>query len=196
MLRDSNEYNTVTSRFIGEWEVLEYVVSGKNYFGDTYGKITKVFDFDSRQATITFCVSRSKIDEKLKDWKEQYPDLVIDEYKVVVSAYWKLSNSGEIIYLENPDPNLHITGSGSNFDGFYGWERTRFEASKAAGDAVTDGGGGLLGMVASRVTKAATGTSDLFPKLMSQGNFDFSEDGNEVRIYTLGNNDIRLRRIK
>jgi hypothetical protein len=46
-------------------------------------------------------------------------------------------------------------------------------------------GGGLLGMAMSKVGKGVTGTSDLFPELSDQFNFEFSDDFSKVNLKSL-----------
>ncbi|MGM0509009.1 MAG: hypothetical protein ACQERZ_07630 [Fusobacteriota bacterium] len=191
MVRDTDEYNKVTRKFVGGWTVTDYADSSTKYLGRTYEKVTAKFDFNSRMATFTYYISEAKISEKLVDWKEKYPDLKVDEYKVVLTSQWKISDKGEILYLDEQDPNIIIKGSGDNFEGFYGWERSKFEAGKNVGKD-----GGLAGMVMNKVAQSATGTSDLLPKLPSQFNFEFNKDGNNLRIYSASKMNIKLSKLK
>ncbi|OQY09579.1 MAG: hypothetical protein B6I28_02780 [Fusobacteriia bacterium 4572_132] len=190
MVRDSKEYDKVTRNFVGEWATTKYSVKSSDLLDTTYEKITANFDFNSKIAKFTYLVSEGKLAEKLLDWKAKYPDLVIDEYKIVTTSPWSINEKGEILYFSEPKTNIIIKGSGTNFQGFYDWEKTKFEAGKNIGK-----GGGLMGLVANKIAKTATGTSDLFPKLDSQFNFNFSKDRRNITIYSISKTNIKLSKI-
>lgn len=187
MVKDSNEYNKVTRNFVGNWAVSDYQMDSENFLDTTYEKIEAEFEFTSRNAKFSYWVSETKLSEKLIDWKEKYPDIDISEYKIIITSSWKLDDDGEILYLDNQNPNIVIKGSGENFEGFYEWERAKFEAGKNVGKD-----GGLAGFVLNKVAKEATGTGDLFPKLPSQNNFNFSNENRYLHLYFLGNKHIKL----
>lgn len=195
MKKDTKEFKKVTNNFVGDWSVNEYLVGGNQYLDNTYESITANFNFGSGTSKFAYVVSEAKIAEKLVEWREKYPDLNVEEYKVVIISKWSLSDKGDILYMDEQNPTLVIKGSGENFTGFYEWERTKFEAAKNAANSVGEGQG-LLGLAmkkaAKKVLKKATGTSDLFPKLDTQFNFEFSKDKRNVRIFSIMKTQIRL----
>ena len=189
MIRDTKEYGNVTRYFIGNWAVAEYKVSSNNLLDTTFDKIAIEFDFATRTAKFTFWVSEGKLAEKLIDWKKKFPNLEITEYKIVVTTQWRISESGNILYFDEQKPNLVIKGSGENFEGFYTWERTRFEAGKNIGKDK-----GLAGMLMNKAAKVATGTNDLFPHIPSQSNFRFSKDKRFLSIRSIDGVNIKLHK--
>lgn len=189
MVKNTAEYNDVTGPLSGHWAVVEYLDGGRNLLGTRYEKADALFDFDRLTATFSLWVSETYIAQKLLDWKQKWPDIRVDEYKINLTAHWAISDSGEILYFSDQAANIIIKGSGENFEGFYQWERTKFEAGKNIGKD-----GGLVGLAMGALAKKVTGTSDLFPPLLDQYNFSFSRDKRSVRVFQtiIGNSTLRL----
>ena len=189
MIKNTPEYQNVTGQFNGKWAVTEYVNDNQNLLNTRYEKADAEFDFDRLSVKFMLWVSETYIDQMLLDWKQKYPDIKVDDYKINVTANWKLSDSGEILYFSDQQANIVIRGSGENFDGFYQWERTKFEAGKNIGK-----GSGLMGLAMGAIAKKATGTSDLFPPILGQYNFNFSNNKRDVRMFQtiVGNSTLRL----
>ena len=171
MTDGTEEFNTVTQKFVGNWAIDNYSRSGDEVIGDIFTKGTLYLNFSPREAVFTFWVSDSYVDNNLADWKEKWPDIEVDEYMVISSGTWSISNSGEILYFNDMANSIDIKGSGENFEGFYGAEQMKFVASESVGSDA-----GLAGMMARAATKSATGTDVLFPRVLEQYNFDISEN--------------------
>ncbi len=174
MVQGTEEYSKATSKMLGDWNVSEYIIDGHNMIGKKYDKMTANFDFPTRKVTFDIWVSKKTIEQKLKDWEEKFPGIKVDEYKIVYTAKWDVADD-IYIYFNDGETNIDIKGGGENFEGFYGWERSKFEMAKSSDD------GSLLGSVVGSVTKAATGTEDLFP--------DFSYS----YVYNVTNNTFTLK---
>ncbi|MCK4417903.1 MAG: hypothetical protein KAV99_07020 [Candidatus Latescibacteria bacterium] len=190
MIKASSEFGDVTKHFIGEWAVTSYEAGGNNLLDNPYEKAKVTFDFDTRKVKYEIWVSETYLSEKMLDWKKKYPDLKVDEYRINLTADWNIGKGGEILYIDNKIVNLVLKGSGENFEGFYGWERTKLEATKSVGK-----GGGLAGLAASFAAKKVTGTSELFPPISSQYNFRFAKDKRHVRIYSITKNTLNLAKV-
>ncbi len=187
MTDGTNEYNTVTAHFVDSWNINSYSRAGDEVIGGIFTKGTLSLSYTPREAVFTFWVSDSYVDSKLADWKEKWPDLAVDEYKVISSGSWSISNSGEILYFNDMANSIDITGTGENFEGFYGAEQMKFVASESIGSDA-----GLAGMMARAATKKATGTEELFPKVLGQYNFEISGDGSIINITGLRSNAFNI----
>lgn len=183
----TNEFNSVTNKFVGNWNIDSYSRSGEETINSIFTKGTLSLDYASREAVFSFWVSDSYVNSKLADWKEKWPDLEISEYKVISSGAWSISKSGEILYFHDMANSVDIKGSGENFEGFYGYEQMKFTASENAG-----ANSGLAGMMARAATKKATGTDVLFPKILEQYNFDLSENGKSIKVKGLRSNSFNI----
>lgn len=184
MVKDTGEYTEVTSKLLGDWGAKEYRVAGEEILKSKYEKMKANFDFLTCTAKLTIWVTENRIADKLLDWKKEFPGIKIDEYKITYTANWKISDDGKYLTLENPVTDLIIKGSGENFDGFYQWEKGKFNMAKSSDD------GSLFGSALGSITKAATGTSDLFPEIESS--YEIKINGDSDILLGLGNDRIRL----
>lgn len=171
------EYQKVTQNFMGKWSIVSHRIGDQNTLDRTFEKGMLDLDFQTRTAKFTFWVSDAYVGEKINDWKSEYPGLKVDEYKVISTAQWGISKSGEIIYFDNVKNSADIRGSGENFESFFQMEKTKFAASENVGK-----GGGLMGLAMNLATKSATGTQELFPQIPGQSNFNFSRNQQNVTI--------------
>ncbi len=169
MINGTDEYQEVTSKLLGAAAVTDYEVDGTNLLRKKYEKMIVNFDFPTRTAKFSIWVSDGTISDKLIDWKEKFPGIKVDEYKITYSAEWKVSEDGKELKLINPETDLVIKGSGENFDGFYAWEKSKFNMAKASDD------GSLLGSALGSLTKAVTNTSDLFPEFSEEYNIKIND---------------------
>jgi hypothetical protein len=94
----------------------------------------------------------------------------------VITSDWKVKSDGNVldteVKVDAEKHNIAIKGSGKNFEGFYNWERSRFEAGKNVGKQK----GGLLGMAMNAIAKKATKTSALFVDITDNFTFIFTND--------------------
>ena len=184
MVKDSGEYSDVTSKLIGKWGVKEYRNDGENLLKSKYEKMTADFDFLTRTAKLSIWVAEGTITDKLLDWKKEFPGIKVDEYKITYTAVWEVSSDGESLIFTNPKPDLVIKGDGKNFDGFYQWEKGKFNMAKSSDD------GSLLGSALGSITQAATGTGDLFPDIEDSYEIKINDTSNIL--LGLGNDRIQL----
>ncbi len=180
MEKGTEEYKSLTEILDqNEWDLDgESVVGVVNTPGSgellssKFESATSDFNFDSHTATFVFVVQSEFIESKLDDWQKDYPDLTVDMYTIEIDAIWHISESGEILYIDDVNPRIILEGSGENFEGFYTWERSKFEMSKSASDV-----GGLAGLASGLIAREATGTSDFFVRVEGQYNIKATEDG-------------------
>jgi len=186
MVRGTPEYQKVTEKLAGQWAVASYKVESgsRELLGGSFEKAQVDYDFATGRAKYSFWVGEGKLPEKLLDWQKEFPGIQVNEYKVVATAPWFVHKDGGTLELGEVDYALALTGSGDNFEGFYGWERTRFEAAKSAEAAGSQSSGGLGGLaafaagkLADKAVKSATGTSDLFVDVAAKNTFRFNDDG-------------------
>lgn len=163
MEKGTPEFASVTEKVIGTWNVTEFLKGNKEVLGPTFESAQLSLDPATGVATFTLTMNKDLIKSKLADWKKNYPDLTVTRYNIVSTATWRVDKKGETIFFEPVDSNIDIAGSGKNFEGFYGYERTKFEMTKTAKENL---GGGLAGLLAAKVvgdaTAEATGTADYF----------------------------------
>ena len=158
MTKSTNEYQTVTHKLLGDWGVTEYKVDGKEMLHNKYSKMKASFDFLNRTVRFDVWVAEGTISDKLLDWKEKFPGIKVDEYKITYTAVWFVTDDGKNLKLTHPNTDLVIKGDGENFAGFYNWEKSKFNAAKSMDD------GSLLGSALGSLAQSATGTNDLFPE--------------------------------
>lgn len=195
MEKNTDEYNSLTKLLDqGNWYLDDKSVvgvqdmPGTSYTIDRHFTWAKVdFNFDARTSVFLFEVKRSYISEKLIDWKKKWPDLNVERYSVEITSEWKINEDGDILYIDDPGVDILIEGSGENFEGFYSWERTKFEMSKASSE-----GGGILGFAASLATKSASKTSQLFVSVGGQYNFDMINAGKVILNKPLSDDNLIL----
>lgn len=185
----TNEFNSVTKCFLGNWNINSYSRSGEEVINSIFTKGTLSLDHASREAVFTFWVSDSFVNSKLTDWKVKWPDLEVNEYKVISSGTWKISKSGEILYFEDMVNSIDIKGTGENFEGFFGSEQMKFTASEHVGSDA-----GLGGMLARAATKKVTGTEILFPKVFQQYNFEISPNKESINVKGINSNSFDIAR--
>lgn len=157
----------------GKWNIKEYTNNDIEYIPDIYSKGILNIDKDTETIQMDFFVSEQTISEKLLDWKAKWPDLVIDTYKIAITAKIRYSGKDKISLIDI-DTNIIITGSGENFEGFYAFERSLFEMTKS-----TQSNSLVGGMVNNAVSKAA-GTKNLFPVIFDE--LEYSLDGDSLTI--------------
>ncbi len=160
MTLDTTEYQDVTKHILGKWNMTSFVKDDKEIIGNTFDGGTLDFDFTSKKATFTLHVSKEILAEKLVDWEQAYPGITVDSYDITITSVWHVDKNGETIFFDNSENNIIITGSGENFEGFYGFERSKFEASKSARSSNSDLG--AAGLFLGAAVTAATGTNDFF----------------------------------
>lgn len=156
--KDTRSQDTA-QKVAGTWTLERFDSNKANVIGAAFDSGTLQLDISKRRATFVFELARSTIDAKLADWKKDYPDLNIDSYKIISIATWNVDKEGETIFFEAEDSDIEITGSGANFEGFFGWEMSKFAMTKSAKQS-----GGLLGGLMGAALAATTNTEDYFIK--------------------------------
>jgi len=188
MVKDTNEYMEVTSKMIGDWSATGLNLDDESVLGMKYEKMTAKFDFSSRTVKFTLYVTEGKIADLLLDWKKEYPGISVDEYKITYLSSWEVSPDGKefnFVAGEAGGADIVIKGDGENFDGFYQWEKTKYNMAKSADD------GSLLGSAMGALAQSATGTSDLFPEFEESYTISISDDGTSLKLIE-GLNKINL----
>ncbi|MCG5549383.1 hypothetical protein [Halorhodospira halochloris] len=204
MIEDTPEFQSVTEKLTGTWVAESYQTEDEDLFSSTFDRASVTYDFSTRNVEWTFQIRDELLEEKLTDWRKEFQGIDVTDYKIVITSNWRVNSDGQSILVDgDEDHELLISGSGNNFEGFYGWEMTRFEAAKAAGDIAAGGGGGLAslaaGAAASAAAKQATGTSDLFLSMTNNYTFELSNDDNNLLLcrkgsaYRLNTTDCRER---
>ncbi len=172
MIKDTSEYNTVTKMILGDWKVKTFLSGDENMMDTVYkmgGEAS--LSFTDRSIKFAFHVDKALVDERSKDWLDQWPSIVVNDYRVTVTGTWSVDEvSGDPTFWfgDKPMVDLELDGSGENFESFWAWEKTKFAATAAT--AQSDFGGGLAGLamnkMATSAMKKATKTS-FYPKMPS-----------------------------
>lgn len=156
MIKDTAEYSKLTKEALGEWNVKTIISDKKNMMEGPFSAAEANVTFSDTKISFVFHVNPSIIDEKSKEWKDKWPDIVVTDYIVTISSDWEISKSGTFWFGDGSSLDIDLKGTGENFEGFWAWEKTKFAASSAA-----DGknlGGGLAGMMAGKLAAAALKT--------------------------------------
>ncbi len=177
--KGTTEYNNVTAKLLGEWEVTSFNNRGDEQIGLLYDKATVQFiepeNGGEWKTRFYFTIPKSIVDERIKKWNENEITVVVDEYIVVAELVFQISKKGELIVFENQSNYPLIKGSGEQLENFQGTE-TMFISSQSA----MKQSGGLAGMAMARVTQSVTGT-DFVPRIPSQVNYkDLTDTSTEL----------------
>lgn len=175
MIKNTDKWQKVTSNFEGQWEFTEFKEGNIDRLAAPFETAKITFDFNSRKSLIQLRVSDTYVQNKLQDWHEKWPDLVVDDYIVLVHTSWHVDKGGDLVLLTGKEFDLKIAGRGSNLEGFQGWEKSKFATGANAG-----AGGGLGGLAMSLAAKTATGTSELIPYIPERYEFRFVDGGNSL----------------
>lgn len=175
MIKETKEYNKITKNFIGKWTAMKY----NSLLGEVYETVTVDFDFDTRLIKMSCKMSETVMADKMLDWKEKWPNIVVDNYKVVMTAKWVVSSTGEELAFTDIVYTVVINGTGDNFESFYVWEKTKMEGAKAMNKAI---GGGLFGKIAQKGMQKGTKTRNFFPPFGTFAKIEFSKDRNSVTL--------------
>ncbi|BBE31970.1 hypothetical protein OSSY52_21110 [Tepiditoga spiralis] len=117
MLPGTKEYIGTTGNLEGTWNVIEYNDKNENFLKN-FEKATLTFDFKNKVLKLEATVPKEYIESSLKDWKAKWPDLKVTSYKVIINATCSISNSGEIIYVDEQKVSVEIKGSGENLESY------------------------------------------------------------------------------
>jgi len=186
MIRNTDEYKDVTKHITGEWEIASHIIGNLDPFKKAFEKGTFSLSFTDRNAKFSFEVTKKYIDSQLDDWKKDYPDLKIDNYRVITKADWYVGKDGERIFFKRISNSVEIEGSGENFAGFFASEQAKYIASENIGKD-----NGFVGMMLNAATKEVTGTSELFPKIEKNYFLRIASD-RESFIMSNGDNKLKL----
>ncbi|OQY37548.1 MAG: hypothetical protein B6229_08245 [Spirochaetaceae bacterium 4572_7] len=170
MERDTEEFNSVTTHINGSWTLKSFLKGDSDLMESVYETGNMDFEFDNEMVNITYIAKKAYVADKMFEWKKEYPDLKVDSYKVVQTGNWHVDKKGEAIFFDEIKTDLIITGSGSNFESFYAWEKSKVEMTKGAAES-----GGLLGKV---LAQSVTGTKDLFPEISEAMGYWINLDSN------------------
>jgi len=187
MVKGTEDYLKATDKIIGDWGVTEYVVNGKNLLKGKYKRMIANFDFPTRTAKFTLWVTESTISDKLMDWKREFPDIKVDEYKITYTANWEIADD-LYLYLNDPVTDIAITGDGDNFESFYNWEKSKFNMAKSVDN------GSLLGAALGSLAQSATGTIDLFPEFSYSYKYSIPESRGNIFTLINGENQIVFKK--
>jgi hypothetical protein len=177
MVKDTDEYSKVTAKLIGDWGVTEYNVDGTKQLKSKYEKMKANFDFSTKTVKLSIWVNEGTLTDKLLEWEKEFPGIKVNEYKITYTANWEVTSDGKNLVLSEPNTDLVIKGKGENFDGFYQWEKSKFNMAKSSDD------GSMFGAALGSLTQAATGTSDLFPEIEdSYKVYSISDDGDTIKL--------------
>ncbi len=125
----SPEYARYTQELIGTWEVTAMEQFGENSLGDIYDRITVTISLDPMAFVMEFYPRQAIIDRKTEDWAAKDPTFRVDSYKRVIAwDEWAPGEKG--LYDQDfisfpygkPSTDLVITGAGTSFPTFVGWE--------------------------------------------------------------------------
>lgn len=172
------EYEQVTAKLIGEWNIESFMKKKDELMGVTYEKATVEFGYIGNnerwgEATFRFYIARSIIDERIAPIKKNDDEvLTVDSYVVVTTVKYRIHKKGKLIYLEDQMNLPEIEGSGTELEKFRG-----LESSLLATQAAMSNSGGLDNMIGAQIMKQASKT-DFVPAIPTQINYeDLTDNG-------------------
>ena len=173
--KGTKEYTEVTSKLIGEWNIVSFAQKKDEKIGNLYEKATVEFgEFDENGnggvAIFRFYLPKATIDERIASWNKEGVTVVVDSYVVEAKVDYKISEKGVLVYLENQFNVPDIKGSGDQLENFKGAEITFISSQSAMKEA-----GGVSNLVGAQIMKAASGTHFL-PSIPTQVNYKNLED--------------------
>jgi hypothetical protein len=181
--KGTKEYEKVTSKLIGEWNIVSFAKKKDEKIGTIYDKATVEFtEFDENgqngKAIFRFYIPKSTVDQRIEVWNKKENTLQVDRYVVVAEVDYSIHKKGDLIYLENQNSYPEIEGSGEQIENFRATEIT-FIASQSA----MEESGGIGNMIGAKVMQKASGT-EFVPSIPTQVNYKNLED-NKVDLITI-----------
>lgn len=174
--KGTKEYEQVTAKLIGVWNIDSYKQKKDEKMGVIYDKATVEFsDINEKgtagKATFRFYITKSIVDARVASWNEEENTISVDSYVVVATMDYKIHKKGDLVYLENQMNHPEITGEGEQLENFQGTETTFITSQSQMKDA-----GGINGLVGAAVMGKASGTEEFLPTIPTQVNYKDLED--------------------
>lgn len=190
--KGTKEYEKVTSKLIGEWNIVSFAKKKDEKMGIIYDKATvefKEFDEsgDNGVAIFRFYIPKSIVDQRIESWNKNESTLEVDSYVVVAKMNYKIHKKGDLIYLENQDNYPEIEGSGDQIENFRAVEITFITSQSAMEES-----GGVGNLIGAKVMQKASGT-DFVPSIPSQVNYKNLTD-NSTDLVTIQKINFKLEK--
>jgi hypothetical protein len=165
----TKEYEEVTSKLIGEWNILSFSSKKNEKIGVIYESATVEFKKFNENggggvAIFRFVLPRSIIDGRIAVWKKD-TTIIVDSYVVVANVEFKIHKKGVLVYLDNQVNYPEIKGSGDRFENFQ-----EMEIGFITSQSSMKNKGGVKNLLGAKLMKVVSGT-DFIPKIPSQVNY-------------------------
>jgi len=163
----TKEYNEVTSKLLGLWTISSFTQKDKNKM-EAYDNAT--FEFVDKGIFGGECIFRFKlkkdiVDQRLHAWNKKGVTLTVDDYYVICMAEFKISKKGVLVYLDEQQSTVEITGSGEQLENFRNTEKTYIESQSSMKES-----GGIGNLIGAKLVKDVSNT-DFVPKIPTQLNY-------------------------
>ncbi|MFO7827960.1 MAG: hypothetical protein R6V23_05020 [Bacteroidales bacterium] len=190
--KGTKEYEKVTSKLIGEWNIVSFAKKKDEKMGVIYDKATVEFkEFDEKgdngEAIFRFYIPKSTVDQRIESWNKKESTLEVENYVVVAKMNYKIHKKGDLIYLENQDSYPEIEGSGEQIENFRATEITFITSQSAMEES-----GGVGNLIGAKVMQKASGT-DFVPSIPTQVNYKNLED-NSADLVTIQKINFKLEK--
>lgn len=191
--KGTKEYEQVTAKLIGEWNIESFAKKKDEKMGVIYDKATVEFsDFDENgnngKAVFRFYITRSIVDNRIESWNKNETTLEVEDYVIVAEMNYKIHKKGDLVYLENQMNHPEISGTGEQLDNFRGTETVFISSQSAMKES-----GGIDNLIGAKVMGKASGTEDFVPAIPMQVNYKNLED-NSVELITIQKINFKLTR--
>lgn len=188
--KGTKEYEEVTAKLIGEWNIESFAMKKDEKMGTIYDKATVEFsdiseDNDAGTVTFRFYITKSIVDDRIASWNEQGTTLTVDDYVVVAKLNYKIHKKGDLVYLESQINHPEITGSGEQLENFQGRETVFITSQSEMKES-----GGIDNMIGAKIMQKASGT-DFVPSIPLQVNYKNITDSS-VELITLQKTNFKL----
>lgn len=188
--KGTKEYNEVTAKLIGVWNIESFTHKKDERMGVVYDKATVEFTDinekeDGGKAIFRFYITEVIVDDRIASWNKEGTTLTVDNYIVVAEVNYKIHKKGDLVYLENQMNYPEIEGSGEQLSNFLGTE-TAFISSQSA----MKESGGVDNLIGAKIVQKASKT-EFVPNIPTQVNYKNLKD-NSVELITLQKINFKL----
>ncbi|EKD30927.1 MAG: hypothetical protein ACD_77C00447G0002 [uncultured bacterium] len=188
----TKEYQTVTAKLFGEWNITSFTKGKTERIGTDFVKASvdfKEFNENGNGGVVIFrfVIPQTVVDERVASYNKKGNAVTVDSYIIETTIDYKINKTGDIIYLENQMNKPIITGSGDKFDNF---QINETEFITAQSELKNEGG--ATNLLTAKILKTISST-EFIPRIPSQVNYKNITD-NSVDLITLSKTNFKLTR--
>jgi hypothetical protein len=170
LTQDTPEYEALTAKMIGEWNIASFETTDGEQIGSTYPEasfvVSELGENGSLIGTLTVAINQEAIDQRLNAWNKKGETVTVDSYKVIANIQMEISKKGDILYFENQENSVAITGEGEQLENFIQAENLYVSSQSSMKNA-----GGLGNLAGASLMKSVSGI-DFVPVIPQQFNFE------------------------